>query len=150
MYFSIEPERIRLERMMTLIPHFPPRTSGLIVPISEGAPAGASHCMLMQDTMRYIRSPDFRKRFQDYQSKKESAAMTYRGIRHKTQFEKELQKRRNPTAAMLCGLYLLTADCRLWSQVRKNVHAAGIRFQNIKLGGISPEAYALFMMSTPN
>lgn len=148
MYFSIEPERIRLERMMTLIPHFPPRTSGLIVPISEGAPVGASHCMLMQDTMRYIRSPDFRKRFQDYQSKKESAAMTYRGIRHKTQFEKELQKRRNPTAAMLCGLYLLTADCRLWSQVRKNVHAAGIRFQDVKLGGISPEAYALFMTAT--
>ena len=46
---------------------------------------------------------------------------------------------------MLCGLYLLTADCRLWSQVRKNVHAAGIRFQDVKLGGISPEAYALFM-----
>lgn len=145
MYFSIEPERIRLERMMTLIPHFSPRTSGLIVPISEGAPAGANHRMLMQDTMRYIRSPDFRKRFQDYQSKKESAVMTYRGIRHKTQFEKELQRRKNPTAAMLCSLYLLTADCRLWSQVRQNVHAAGIRFQNIKLGGISPEAYALFM-----
>ena len=71
--------------------------------------------------------------------------MNYRGQRHQALFQKELQKRENPTAAMLCALYLLTADCRLWARTRQNVHAAHIQFQGIRLADRSPEAYTLFM-----
>ena len=59
----------------------------------------------------------------------------------------EIQKRENPTVSMLCALYLLTADSRLWSRVRQNAHAKGIQFQGVTLGDITPEAYTLFMVA---
>ena len=48
---------------------------------------------------------------------------------------------------MLCTLYLLTADCRLWMRMRMwmYVHETGIQFQNVKIGRLSPDAYTLYM-----
>ena len=57
MYFMIDPDLLRLEKMMTQIPHFPPPSSGLLIHISEETPASTSHNKLMRDTMRYIRNP---------------------------------------------------------------------------------------------
>lgn len=145
MYFMIDPDLLCLEKMMVLIPRFTPPGSGLRIHITEEVPENAGHGRLMKETMRYIRNLDFLRRFDECQNERKNDAMQYRGNRHRTLFKRELQKRKNPTAAMLCALYLLTADCRLWAHVRSHVHAAGIQFQGVKLGELSPDAYTLFM-----
>ena len=145
MYFMIDPDLLRLEKMMTQIPHFPPPSSGLLIHISEETPASTSHNKLMRDTMRYIRNPEFLQRFQEYRQERESSAVTYRGMHHKELFEREVRKRKNPAADLLCVLYLLTADCRLWRRVQPYAHRTGVQFQGVRLGDISPDAYTLYM-----
>lgn len=76
MYFMIDPDLLRLEKMMTQIPHFPPPSSGLLIHISEETPASTSHNKLMRDTMRYIRNPEFLQRFQEYRQERESSTVT--------------------------------------------------------------------------
>lgn len=147
MYFMIDPDLLRLEKMMVLIPRFTPPGSGLLVRITEKAPKEESHGRLMRETMRYIHNPDFLGRFSEYQKERKNGGMTYRGERHKEIFEREVRKRKNPTAAMLCALYLLTADCRLWSRVRPYIHTTGIQFQGVQLGRISADAYTLYMVA---
>ena len=145
MYFATDPGLLRLERMMTLIPNFPLRFCGVRVYDTEIAPIGVSHNELVWNTMRHVRNLNFRKRLNDYIKERKAYAMNYRGMRHRVLFNNELQKRENPSAALLCALYLLTADCRLWSRVKQSVNARGIQFQGIKLGELSPEAYTLYM-----
>lgn len=145
MYFMLDPDLLCLEKMMVLIPRFSPPGSGLLVHTAEDVPDGAGHDQLMRETMRYIRNIDFLRRFYEYQAERKNDAMQYRGKRHQSFFEKELQKRKHPAAAMLCALYLLTADCRLWMRIRLHVHETGIQFQNVKIGGLSPDAYTLYM-----
>ena len=55
MYFMIDPDLLRLEKMMVLIPRFTPPGSGLLVRITEKAPKEESHGRLMRETMRYFR-----------------------------------------------------------------------------------------------
>lgn len=145
MFFITEPELLRLEKLMILVPNFTPRRSGVRVCEDKELPCGLSHDELIRNTMHNVRNPAFRQRLNDYLNERKEYAMNFRGQRHQSLFLKELQKREKPTAAMLCALYLLTADCRLWSRVRANVHASDIQFQEIRLGDISPEAYTLFM-----
>lgn len=145
MYFATEPGLLRLERMMTLIPNFPPRFCGVRVYGDEAAPVGTTHVELIRSAMRHVRNPAFRKRLNDYIEERKECAMNYRGMRHRVLFQNELQKRENPSAALLCALYLLTADCRLWSRVRRSVRAKGVQFQGVRLGELSPEAYTLYM-----
>ena len=145
MYFMIDPDLLQLEKMMVLIPRFTPPGSGLLVRITEEAPENAGHDWLMRETMRYIHDQSFLRRFEEYQTERMDNAMQYRGTRHRTFFERELQKRKNPSAAMLCALYLLTADCQLWMRMRMYVYGAGVRFHEVKLRGLSPDAYTLYM-----
>lgn len=139
----LDPELLLLEKMMVLIPRFASPGSGLLVRLTEKVPENTTHDQLIRETMRYIRDPAFLSRFNEYERERRTGCMTFRGVRHKEMFEREVRKRKNPTAAMLCVLYLLTADCRLWAHVRSHVHAAGIQFQNVKIGGLSPDAYTL-------
>ena len=145
MYFMINPDLLQLEKMMVLIPHFTPTTSGLQVHSMEEAPKNAEHDQLMRETMRYIHNLDFLRRFDECQKERKNNTVQYRGNRHRTIFQIELQKRKNPTAAMLCALYLLTADCRVWRRVRMYIHGTGIQFQGVRLGELSPDAYTLYM-----
>ena len=144
MYFAMEPELLWVEKMMTSVPNFAPFWGVRVYDTTE-APIRGTHDELMRKTMQYVRNLAFRKRYSEYCRERKDIAMTYRGDRHEHLFIRELQKRENPTAAMLCALYLLTADCRLWSRVRQNVHAKGIQFHGLILGDITPEAYTLFM-----
>lgn len=146
MYFSTTSELLQMEKMMTLVPRFPPCGCGVIIQMSsdEGRPE-ANHTRCMEETMRYIRTPAFRVRFDHYVKERKDQEMLYRGVRHKTLFQQEVCKRVNPTAAFLSGLYLLTADSRLWMKARDNVHTSGIQFQGIRLRDASPDAYILFM-----
>lgn len=144
MFFITEPELLRLEKMMILVPNFAPRSCGVRVCEGKELPGSVPYDEMIRNTMIYIRNPAFRQRLNDYLNERKERAMNYRGARHQSLFLRELQKRENPTAAMLCALYLLTADCRLWSRVRQNVHASDIQFAEMRTGDISPEAYALF------
>ena len=140
MHFTLGPELLQFEMMMTLIPKFPLRRCGVRVPAAETAPEDITHDELILNTMRYIRNPAFQKRLNEYLIERRGDTMNYRDAKYQSLFHRELQKRENPTAAMLCALYLLTADCRLWFHVRKSVQVSGIHFQNVILGDISPEA----------
>lgn len=73
--------------------------------------------------------------------------MLYRGSAHKEMFQTTLATRPNISNFMLTALFLLTADKRLWSKVRSAVSSNNIDFSSIKLGDISTNAYALFMIA---
>lgn len=144
-YFSLEPEQLWFEKMMTNIPNFAPRYCDVRVYVTEDVPFRAMHDEMLWNTMSSIRNLAFRKRFNAHLKERKENTMSYRGDRHQALFCKELQKRENPSAAMLCVLYLLTADSRLWSRLRQNIYAKGVQLKNVHLGDITPEAYTLFL-----
>lgn len=95
LYFMMDPELFRLEKMMVLIPRFTSPGSCLLVHAVKEAPEDAEHDRLMRETMQYIRHLDFLRRFDQYQDERKNDTMQYREIRYRAFFEKELQKRKS-------------------------------------------------------
>ena len=86
--FSDNPHDRRIERFMTAIPNFKPR--GVGVRFSESqvliTTTAATPTEILTATMRQIRCPPFRKRFNEYIESKENP-MTYINEKHRARFE---------------------------------------------------------------
>lgn len=145
MYFALDPHLLQIEQIMTSVPNFRPRCCGVQIYELDLTDSDLPYDALLFHTMLNICNPLFRDRFDKYYEERKHTAMNYRGERHEILFKKELQKREHPSAAMLCALYLLTADCRLWARIKQNVHVSNIHFHDVKLGIVSSDAYILYM-----
>lgn len=114
--FSDNPHDRRIERFMTAIPNFKPR--GVGVRFSESqiliTVTAATPTEILTETMRQIRCPPFRKRFNEYIESEENP-MTYINEKHRAKFELAARNVHIENYALLSALYLLTADQRLWS-----------------------------------
>ena len=73
--------------------------------------------------------------------------MFYRGKRHQQLFEKAIEDQSYFESKALATIYLLTADCRLWSQTRRFVSGNHIMFSRINLTDVSPSAYTLYAIA---
>ena len=86
--FSDNPHDRRIERFMTAIPNFKPR--GVGVRFSESqiliTVTAATPTEILTATMRQIRCPPFRKRFDEYIESEENP-MTYINEKHRARFE---------------------------------------------------------------
>ena len=86
--FSDNPHDRRIERFMTAIPNFKPR--GVGVRFSESqiliTVTAATPTEILVETMRQIRCPPFRKRFNEY-IESEEKPMTYINEKHRARFE---------------------------------------------------------------
>ena len=120
--FSDNPHDRRIERFMTAIPNFKPR--GVGVRFSESQvlitiPA-ATPSEILAETMRQIRCPPFRKRFNEYIESEENP-MTYINEKHRARFMLAAKNIAKANYALLSALYLLTADPRLWSCCKHHI-----------------------------
>ncbi len=112
--FSNNPYDRRIEWLMTTIPNFKPR--GIGVRFSESQVlitiTAATPTEILTATMRQIRCPPFRKRFNEYIESEENP-MTYINEKHRARFELAAKNTHKANYALLSALYLLTADQRL-------------------------------------
>lgn len=91
MFFILELELLRLEKMMQLAPNFAPRGCGLRVYDSkELPPIDLPHDELIRSTMCHVCNPAFRTRMEEYLIERKEQAMNYRGQRHQSLFQSQL------------------------------------------------------------
>ena len=143
--FSDNPHDRRIERFMTAIPNFKPR--GVGVRFSESqiliTVTAATPTEILVETMRQIRCPPFRKRFNEY-IESEEKPMTYINEKHRARFELAAKNIAKTNYALLSALYLLTADQRLWGCCKHHINNGGVFFENIKLNNCTERAYTLY------
>ena len=142
--FSDNPHDRRMERLMMTVPNFAPR--GVGVRFSESqiliTVTAATPTEILTATMRQIRCPPFRKRFDEY-IESEEKPMTYINEKHRAKFELAARNVHRENYALLSALYLLTADQRLWGCCKHHINNGCVFFENIKLNNCTERAYTL-------
>lgn len=73
--------------------------------------------------------------------------MKFRNNAHRTAFAEAIKCLRRSDYAELAAVYSLTADGRLWSQVKHCVRHHGILFDQMKPTGNTRSSYALFCVA---
>ena len=132
--FSDNPHDRRMERLMMAVPNFAPRGVGFRFTEAQVfiTTTAATPTEILTATMRQIRCPPFRKRFNEY-IESEEKPMTYINEKHRARFELAAKNIPKANYALLSALYLLTADQRLWSCCKHHINNGCVFFENIKL-----------------
>ena len=143
--FSNNPYDRRMERLMTTVPNFAPRGVGFRFAEAQLfiTTTAATPTEILTATMRQIRCPPFRKRFNEYIESEENP-MTYINEKHWTRFTLAAKNVHRENYALLSALYLLTADGRLWNCCKHHIAASTVFFEKIKLYDCSERAYTLY------
>ena len=146
--FSDNPHDRRIERFMTAIPNFKPR--GVGVRFSESQVlitiTAATPTEILAETMRQIRCPPFRKRFNEY-IESEGKTMIYINEKHRARVTLAARNVHRENFALLSALYLLTADQRLWNCCKHHINNGCVFFENIKLNNCTERAYTLYCVA---
>ena len=128
--FSDNPHDRRIERFMTAIPNFKPR--GVGVRFSESQVlitiTAATPTEILAETMRQIRCPPFRKRFNEYIESEENP-MTYINEKHRARFELAAKNMENVDA-----------------ETEVSVHAEAYLYGGEETVTATPEEVAYLMM----
>ena len=113
---SVNPYDRRMERLMITVPNFAPRGVGFRFTEAQLfiTATAATPTEILTATMRQIRCPPFRKRFNEY-IESEEKPMTYINEKHRARFTLAAKNVHRENYALLSALYLLTTDQRLWS-----------------------------------
>ena len=143
--FSNNPYDRRMERLMMTVPNFAPRGVGFRFTEAQLfiTTTAATPTELLTATMRQIRCPPFRKRFNEY-IESEEKTMTYINEKHRARFTLAVKNIAKANYALLSALYLLTADQRLWSCCKHHTNNGCVFFENIKLHNCTDRAYTLY------
>ena len=117
--FSNKPYDRRMERLMMTVPNFAPRGVGFRFTEAQLfiTTTAATPTELLTATMRQIRCPPFRKRFNEY-IESEEKTMTYINEKHRARFTLAVKNIAKANYALLSALYLLTADQRLSAELK--------------------------------
>ena len=107
----------------------------------------ASFKEVMKETMAEIKHSGFLRRLKRYIKESEVIPMTFLNEQHRYNFSAALSQigqydRKN--YALVAGLYLLTADFRLWNQARRYVENHGISFGKFRPKNCSADSYPLY------
>lgn len=123
--FSNNPYDRRMERLMMTVPNFAPRGVGFRFTEAQLfiTATAATPTEILTATMRQIRCPPFRKRFNEY-IESEETPMTYLNKTHRARFTLAAKNVHRENYALLSALYLLTADQRLWSCCKHHIITA--------------------------
>ena len=70
--------------------------------------------------------------------------MDYRNEKHRIAFTEALEKLNKKDYALMSAVYLLTAECDLWTKTKHRVEKDRIHFDVIKLKKSNENAYTLF------
>ena len=128
--FSDNPHDRRMERLMMTVPNFAPRGVGfrfteaqLFITITAATPTE-----ILAETMRQIRCPPFRKRFNEYIESEENP-MTYINEKHRARFELAAKNMENVDA-----------------ETEVSVHAEAYLYGGEETVTATPEEVAYLMM----
>lgn len=134
-----------MERLMMTVPNFAPRGVGFRFTEAQVfiTTTAATPTEILAATMRQIRCPPFRKRFNEYIESEENP-MTYINEKHRARFELVARNVHRENYAVLSALYLLTADQRLWSCCKHHINNGCVFFENIRLNNCTERAYTLY------
>lgn len=143
--FSNNPYDRRMERLMMTVPNFAPRGVGFRFTEAQLfiATTAATPTEILAETMRQIRCPPFRKRFNEY-IESEEKPMTYINEKHRTRFTLAAKNVHRENYALLSALYLLTADQRLWSCCKHHINNGCVFFEDINLHNCTERAYTFY------
>ncbi len=99
----------------------------------------------VQSTFSEVTHTPFKQRLQRiYKEKQGGEWLPYQNSVHQKIFETESLKLRCSDNKSLAVLYLLTADHTLWSEARRHTQSGQIDLENMCIGAVSPDSYALW------
>ena len=173
MIFSDSPQQKALERMMTAVPRFLPQGGGTMVRhyfaytaemcdcryclyycrkctadscpcIEERILAGAANrSEVMSETMKDIHNAAFRRRLNQFIRESEELPMNFRNEKHRLAFDEAVRKLNKKNFALMAAIYLLTAEHRLWMQIKRFVERNEIKFDSFKPRDSTEDGYML-------
>lgn len=112
--------------------------------IEERILAGAaSRSEVMSETMKDIHNAAFRKRLIQFIRESEELPMNFRNEKHRLAFDEAIRKLNKKNIALMSALYLLTAEHKLWMQIRNFVERNEIKFDRFKPKDSTENGYTL-------
>lgn len=112
--------------------------------IEERIVAGiASRADVMAETMRDIHNAAFRRRLNQFIKESEELHMNFRNEKHRLAFVEAILKLDKKNFALMSALYLLTAEHKLWMQIRNYVERNEIKFERFKPKDSTENGYTL-------
>ena len=112
--------------------------------IEERIVAGAaSRAEVMAETMRDIHNAAFRSRLNQFIKEREELHMNFRNEKHRLAFVEAIRKLDKKNFALMSALYLLTAEHKLWMQIRNYVERNEIKFERFKPKDSTENGYTL-------
>lgn len=164
-----------LEKLMTEVPNFKRRFSGIRVieyskntcdcklcPYHKGKQCKLPICPFVEERMtaglvkRYeivqkalenIKKPSFVRRFENYITESRKKDMVYRNEKHEQIFNEAIQKMDKNNYGLMSAIYLLTADLSLWNKVKYHIEKNCIFFEKINRKSFTEMSYTLFCTS---
>ena len=121
--FSVNPHDRRMERLMMTVPNFAPRGVGFRFTEAQLfiATTVATPTEILTATMRQIRCPPFRKRFNEY-IESEEKPMAYLNEKHRARFTLVAKNVHRENYALLSALY--GQRCRRSGGEQENIRQA--------------------------
>ena len=112
--------------------------------IEERIVAGAaSRAEVMTEAMKNIRSAAFRRRLNQFINESEEPYMNFRNEKHRLAFVEAIRKLDKKNIALMSAVYLLTAEHKLWMQIRNHVERNEIKFDSFKPKDSTENGYTL-------
>lgn len=112
--------------------------------IEEWIVAGAaSRAEVMAETMRDIHNAAFRRRLNQFIKESEELHMNFRNEKHRLAFVEAIRKLDKKIFALMSALYLLTAEHKLWMQIRNYVERNEIKYERFKPKDSTENGYTL-------
>lgn len=112
--------------------------------IEERIVAGAaSRAEVMAETMRDIHNGAFRRRLNQFIKEREELHMNFRNEKHRLAFVEAIRKLDKKNFALMSALYLLTAEHKLWMQIRNYAERNEIKFERFKPKDSTENGYTL-------
>ena len=173
MIFSDSPQQKALERMMTAVPRFLPQGGGIMVRhhfaytaemcdcryclyycrkctadscpcIEERILAGAEkRSEVISKTIKDIHNAAFHRRLNQFIIENEELPMNFKNKKHSQVFDEAVRKRNKKNFALMAAIYLLTAEHKLWMQIKRFVERNEIKFDGFKPKDSTENGYTL-------
>ena len=103
----------------------------------------ASRSEVMTETMKDIHNAAFRRRLDQFSRESEERQMDFRNEKHRLTFVETIRKLNEKNFALMSAVYLLTAEHKLWMQVKSFVQHNKISFDRFKPKDSSEKGYTL-------
>ncbi len=112
--------------------------------IEERIVAGAAgRSEVMAETMKDIHNAAFRRRLNQFIRESEELPMNFRNEKHRLAFDEAVRKLNKKNFALMAAIYLLTAEHKLWMQIKHFVERNEIKFDSFKPKDSTENGYTL-------